>query len=721
VTRLITRREFVRDAAGGLGIIVLAGPLGFRLAKADDTAGPGGEFRPNAWLRIAPDGTVTVVVNKSEMGQGVDTSLPMLVADELEADWKRVRVETAPAADAYKDPVWGTQGTGGSSSVRHMYQPLREAGAAAREMLVAAAAAAWGVPPAECAAALGLVTHARSGRSLGYGELAARAATLPLPAKPALKDPGKFRYVGTAVPRTDTVAKVQGTAVFGIDSFAPEMLYGAVARPPAFGAKPGAVDPQPALAVPGVVAVHQIDRGIGVCARSIEAAWKGRDALGVSWSGATDPALDTAALRRAFVSGLDAAGISARKDGDAAGALAGAAKRLAADYHLPYLAHATMEPMNATVSVRADRCDIWAPTQNQSGVLGLARTMTGLAPEQIFVHTTFLGGGFGRRFETDFVEEAIALSMKAGRPVKVIWKREEDIRHDFYRPGNSCRFAAGLDRDGRLVAWQHRVAAPSIFARVFPGMMKDGIDSAAVDGLRDMEYEIPNLAVEYVRVDTPAPVGFWRSVGASHNGFTVESFMDEAAHAAGRDPLEFRLALLREHPRAARVLQVAAEKAGWGTALPAGTGRGIAYFPSFGSRVAQVAEVAADAATGEIRVRRVVCAVDSGLVVNPDTVRAQMTGCVVMGLSAALKEAVEFADGGTKTSNFNSYRLLRAEETPVIEVHLVPGGGEPGGIGEPGVPPVAPAVANALFAATGARVRSLPLTADAVLAALKGR
>jgi isoquinoline 1-oxidoreductase beta subunit len=346
--------------------------------------------------------------------------------------------------------------------------------------------------------------------------------------------------------------------------------------------------------------------------------------------------------------------------------------------------------------------------------------MTGLAPEQIFVHTTFLGGGFGRRFETDFVEEALALAIKTGRPVKVVWKREEDIRHDFYRPGNSCRFAAGLDREGRLVAWQHKVAVPSIFARVFPQQMKDGIDSAAVDGLRDMEYEIPNLAVEYVRVDTPVPVGFWRSVGASHNAFTVESFMDEAAHAAGKDPLEFRLGLLRDHPRAAHVLQLAAEKAGWGTALPAGTGRGIAYFPSFESRVAQVAEVATDAVTGEIRVRRVVCVVDSGLIVNPDTVRAQMMGCVVMGLSAALKEEVEFAEGGTKSANFNTYRLLRMDETPAIEVHLAPGGGTTGGIGEPGVPPVAPAVANALFAATGIRVRVLPLTPAAVLAARKG-
>jgi isoquinoline 1-oxidoreductase beta subunit len=719
MTRLVSRREFLRDAAVGLSVVVLSGPLGHRLARADQPLPPGG-FQLSAWLRISPDGAVTVVVNKSEMGQGVETALPMIIAEELEADWRQVRVETAPAAAAYKDPVWGTQATGGSSSVRHMYQPLREAGAAARQMLVAAAAAVWGVPVAECTAQLGSVSHAPTLRTLAYGDLVARAAALPVPAQPAVKPPERFRLIGTPVARLDTAAKVQGAAGFGIDSVAPRMLYGAVARPPAFGARVGAVQSARALALPGVVAVHRIDRGVGVCANSLDAAWKGRDALEISWEGAANPKLDDETLRRTFVASLDTSGLIARKDGDAAAALAGAKRRLAADYHLPYLAHATMEPMNCTAAVSASRCDIWAPTQNQSGVVALARKMTGLAPEQIFVHTTYLGGGFGRRFETDFVEEALALAQQAGRPVKVVWKREEDIGHDFYRPGNSCRFAAGLDDAGRLVAWQHKVAVPSIFARVFPDQMKDGIDSAAVDGLRDMEYEIPNLAVEYVRVDTPVPVGFWRSVGASHNGFTVESFMDEVARAAGTDPLEFRLGLLREHPRAARVLQVAAEKSGWGTALPAGTGRGIAYFPSFGSRVAQVAEVACDAATGELRVKRVVCAVDSGLVVNPDTVRAQMMGCVVMGLSAALKEAVQFADGGTRSGNFNTYRLLRLNEVPEIEVHLVPGGGSVGGIGEPGVPPVAPAVANALFAAAGIRTRVLPLTPAAILAARQG-
>jgi isoquinoline 1-oxidoreductase beta subunit len=379
-----------------------------------------------------------------------------------------------------------------------------------------------------------------------------------------------------------------------------------------------------------------------------------------------------------------------------------------------------MEPMNCTAAVRDGRCDVWAPTQNQTGTLALARKISGLPADRIFVHTTFLGGGFGRRFETDFVEEALVLAVKTGRPVKVVWTREEDIGHDFFRPGNACRLAGGLDAAGRLVALHQKVAVPSIFARVFPEQVKGGIDPAAMDGLLDMEYEIPDRTLEYVRVDTPVPVGFWRSVGASHNGFTLESFIDEAAAAAGADPLQFRLGLLREHPAPRRVLEVAAEKSGWGTPAPKGVGRGIAYFPSFGSRVAQVAEVHVDTATGEITVQRVVCAVDSGIVVNPDTLEAQMSGCVMMGLSAALLEAVAFGAGGTRSGNFNDYPILRVGRAPRVEVHLVPGGGPIGGVGEPGVPPVAPAIANALFAATGIRVRSLPLLPETVLKARAG-
>ncbi|HEY6000045.1 MAG TPA: xanthine dehydrogenase family protein molybdopterin-binding subunit [bacterium] len=716
----ITRREFLQLTGSGLTIVVLSGPLGLRLASAEEAGNAAADFQPNVWLRVAPSGDVTIVVNKSEMGQGVLTSLAMVVADELEADWKRVRVLEAPAGDAYIDPVWHTQGTGGSSSVRHMYQPLREAGAAAREMLVAAAAASWGVPAGECAAALGTVTHAASGRSAGYGELVAKAAGMPVPAKPALKDPAKFRYIGTAVPRTDTAAKVEGAAGFGIDSFAPGMLYGVFARPPAFGAKAAGFDRAAAALVPGVVGVHETDRGVAVVAETLEAAWKGRDALAVSWSGAADPELDTGALQRTFAASLERSGVIARSDGDAAKTLSAAAKTVAADYHLPYLAHVTMEPMNCTAAVKDGRCDVWAPTQNQTGVRALAAKITGLPAEQVSVHTTFLGGGFGRRFETDFVAEALTLAVKSGRPVKVIWRREEDIRYDFYRPANSCRLRAALDAGGRLTALHQKVAVPSIFARVFPDQVKNGIDPAAMDGLEDMDYEIPNLTLEYVRVDTPVPVGFWRSVGASHNGFTLESFMDEAAAAAGKDPLDFRLALLGNHPQTRRVLETAAGKAGWGKPLPAGTGRGIAFFTSFGSRVAQVAEVAADLKTGQVRAQRVVCAVDSGIVVNPDTLVAQMMGGIVMGLSAALLEAVDFRRGGTGSANFDDYPVLRMAEAPRIEVHLVPGGGPVGGVGEPGVPPVAPAVANALFAATGIRVRSLPLAPQTVLKARKG-
>ena len=416
---------------------------------------------------------------------------------------------------------------------------------------------------------------------------------------------------------------------------------------------------------------------------------------------------------------MNTSGITAKKEGDVAGALAAAVKKVDATYILPFLAHATMEPMNCTVNVRADGCDIWAPTQNQSGVLASAVAITGLKPEQINVHTTFLGGGFGRRFERDFVEEALLLSRSTGKPVKLVWTREEDIQNDFYRPMNASRIKGAIDKSGRVTAWSHTVVCPSIFARVFPQMMKNGIDNAAVEGVENMEYGIPNRLVEYVRLDTAVPVGFWRSVGSSHNAFTVESFVDELANAAGKDPLEFRLGMLAAHPRAQRVLQVAAEKAGWGKPLTKGQARGIAYHLSFGSYVAEVAEISVDRKTGAITVHKVTCAVDCGSVVNPAIVKAQMMGGLTMGLSAALKEKVEFAGGGVKSSNFADYELLRMSEAPEVEVHIVKSGEKVGGVGEPGVPPLAPAVANAVFKATGARLRRLPMNPETVLAAMK--
>jgi len=430
-------------------------------------------------------------------------------------------------------------------------------------------------------------------------------------------------------------------------------------------------------------------------------------------------ALSTEILEKDLMVRMSGQGTVAKSQGDVKTALASAAKKVESFFLLPYLSHATMEPMNCTASVTAERCDVWAPTQNQSGIKGMAMKVTGLKPEQVFVHTTYLGGGFGRRFETDFAEEAVNISKAAGKPVKVVWTREEDIQHDFYRPANYTKIEAGLNDKGMVTAWSHKIVCPSIFSRVFPSMMKNGIDNAAVEGVADLEYEVPNILAEYVRIDLPVPVGFWRSVGASHNGFIIESFVDELAAAAKKDPLEFRLGLLQKHPRAKRVLETAAQKAGWGRKPAKGQALGIAYHLSFESYVAQVAEVSVDKASGNITVHKITCAVDCGSVINPNTVIAQMEGGIIMGLSAALKEKMQFSNGGVETTNFGDYELLRMSETPEIEVHIVTSKDPLGGIGEPGVPPVAPAVANAVFAATGARLRSLPMTPMAVLAAMK--
>jgi isoquinoline 1-oxidoreductase subunit beta len=714
----LTRRQFLKMSGTGLAIAVATTSTGFRLLSAAELEKTG-SFRPNVWLEVLPDNTVIVTVNKSEMGQGVYTSLPMIVADELDADWKNVRMEVAPAADAYKDPAWGTQSTGGSSSIRHMYEPLRKAGAAAREMLLLAAAREWNVAVRECAVVLGHVRHINSSRMLTYGQLTMEAARLEVPQNPILKKENQFRYIGKDIPRLDMHDKVNGVAQFGIDSFMPGMLYAAIARPPAYGADLVSSNKDAAQAVSGVRAVVPIHSGMAVCADTIDAAWKGRDALKADWQNAKYPQLSTESLEKEFVDRLETKGIMARNDGDVMKAFTTSSQKIKSVYVLPYLSHATMEPMNCTVHVRSDGCEIWAPTQNQSGVLALAAKLTGLKPEQIHVHTTFLGGGFGRRFERDFVEEALLLSLSTGKPVKLVWKREEDMQNDFYRPMNASRIEASLDADGRATAWSHKIVCPSIFARVFPQMVKNGIDNAAVEGVENMEYEVPNMAVEYVRIDTPVPVGFWRSVGSSHNAFTVESFVDEIAAAAKKDPLEFRLGLLKNHPRARKVLEVAADKAGWHKPPALGQARGIAYHLSFGSYVAEVAEVSVDKKTGTIKVHKVTCAVDCGSTVNPAIVSAQMMGGLTMGISAALKEKIEIAGGGIKSENFGDYELLRMNEAPDVDVHIVKSGEKVGGIGEPGLPPIAPAVANAVFQATGARLRQLPMKPETVLAAMK--
>ena len=714
-------KRAIRRAIGGEQKGISASSLGAGdWDSAMGKASPIGDgFSPNASLLITPDNIVTVIVGKSEMGQGVSTSLPMIVADEIEADWKQVRVKMAPAREEYRDPVWGMQTTGGSTSIRHMFWPLRKASAAAREMLVSAAAQTWAVPIHECEAYRGTVRHIESGRSLTFGQLSQKAAKIPIPPNPSLKKESQFRLIGTSMPRLDVPDKVNGSAIFGMDVSIPDMLYAAVARPPAYGAKVISYDREAAEKVTGVRTVVDLNRRIAVCADTLDAAWKGRDALHVMWDKGEHPDLNNETLERIFVQHLHKKGKSAHNRGNVNRAMNRATQKIEATYILPYLSHATMEPMNCTAHLREDTCKVWVPTQDQSGVLQMVKEVTGLKPQQIHVHTTYLGGGFGRRLESDFVEEAVRLSKATGKPIKLMWTREEDMQNDFYRPAACSKIHGGIDGKGRLIAWVHKLVAPSIFSRVYSQMVKNGIDPAAVEGGVGMKYEIPNIHLEYVRIDVPVPVGFWRSVGHSHNAFAVESFVDELAHATGKDPLEFRLNLLKNHPRPRRVLEVVAEKARWGKPLKKGHGHGIAQHFSFGSYVAQVAEASVNKEDGTIKVNRIVCAVDCGPVINPDAVTAQMEGGIIFGLSAALKERVGFARGGVESGNFHNYDILPMSQAPEIEVHIVKSNAKLGGAGEPGVPPTAPSIANAVFAATGARIRRLPMKPETIMEMIK--
>lgn len=715
---LISRREFLKTTLAGAGLTIAASmtPFGSRLLSAQEVKE--GLFNPNVWIQITPDNIVTIVVNKSEMGQGVSTSLPMIAADELEADWKQVRFLEAPGGNKYIDPNWGMQLTGGSTSVRHMFEPLRKASAAAREMLRIAAAQTWGASVNECAVSKNTVRHTKSGKSLTYGQLCEKASQLPVPENPPLKEESQFKLIGTSMLRLDVPDKVSGKAIFGIDSFVPDMLYATIARPPTIGAKIVSYDKVAAEKIPGIQKVASIDQGIAVCATALDLAWKGRDALKAKWDKGSNPELDNEMLEKTFLDHLKKEGAIALNRGSAENALTQAVKKIEATFVLPYLAHVTMEPMNCTAHVMENRCDIWVPTQNQSGVLQVAQKLTGLKPEQIHIYTTYLGGGFGRRGFVDYVEEAIQISKATGKPIKLIWTREEDIQNDFYRPGYCCMIEGGIDDKGRITAWSHKIVVQSIFEHFAPQMIKNGIDPAAVDGIAEMEYEIPNLHVEYVKMDLPIQVGFWRSVGNTQNAFVKETFVDALAHAANRDPLEFRLNHLK-NPSARRVLQVAAEKAGWGKPSPKGQARGIAHHFSFGTQVAQVAEISLNKKEGSIKVHRVVCAISCGPMVNPNIIIAQMKGAIIMGLSAAMKEKIDFANGGVQTENFYNYNELRMNEVPEIEVHLVKSKDAIGGIGEPGLPPIAPAVANAVFKAAGIRLRNLPMIPETVLKAMK--
>lgn len=698
------RRDFLRSAgAMGAGLVI-----GFRIPVRGEEQQPAQPFAPNAWLRIGSDNNVLVVVDRSEMGQGVTTSLPLLLAEELDADWTKIRFEFAPADKAYVNPLFGVQGTGGSSSVRAAWKPLREAGARARMVLIAAAAQQWGVEPSTCRAENNTVIHTASGRTLTYGALAQRAATIPLPSDVQLKDPKAWRIAGKPTKRLDARVKVNGTAQFGIDVRVPGMLTAVIARSPVFGGKVRSFDAAAAKAVPGVRHVVQISSGVAVVGDGYWPATRGRDALKVTWDDGPVAQVSSASISRLFAERAAQDGAVARHDGDPATALGGAAQRVEAVYEMPFLAHATMEPMNCTAHVRPGAVDIWAPTQFQTGAQMTGGQIGGIPPEQVVVHTTYLGGGFGRRFELDFIIEALETSKATHTPVKVIWSREDDIQHAQYRPANYHQFRAGLDAAGRPVAWTHRIVAPSIMARLFPNSIRNGVDGEAVEGGIELPYAVPNVHVDYHLTDTGIPVGFWRSVNHSFNAFAVESFIDELAATAKQDPYAYRRGLLGNSPRHLGVLELAATKAGWGTSLPAGRGRGIALHKSFESFAAQVAEVSVSP-DGVVRVHRVVCAIDCGMHVNPSTIEAQMQSGIVYGLTAALKGAITIDGGRVVESNFDDYDMLHLDEMPVVEVHIVPSSEAPGGVGEPGTPPIAPAVCNAIFAATGKRIRKLPI------------
>jgi isoquinoline 1-oxidoreductase beta subunit len=716
----LSRRTFLKaSAAAGGGLL-----LGFTLPPLDN----GDAFTPNAFIRIDRDGIVTLTMHKVEMGQGTYTSMPMLLAEELEVGLDQVRLEHAPADDArYAEPLFGVQETGGSTSVRGNWEPLRRAGAAARTMLVTAAAQTWKVDRSACRAARGAVTHAPSGRSLGYGVLAAAAARLPVPGHVRLKDPKDFTLIGTPAKRLDTPDKVDGTARFGIDVKVPGMKVAAVAACPVFGGKLASVDEARAKAIPGVRQVVRLDDAVAVVADDTWTATRGLAALDIHWDEGPNAKLSTADIVRQLATASAKSGVVARSDGDAGKAMAGAARRVEAVYEAPFLAHATMEPMNCTVHVRPGGCDIWVGTQVPTFTRTAAAKLTGLPQASVQVHNHLLGGGFGRRLEVDFVEQAVRIAQQVAAPVQVVWSRAEDMQHDMYRPYYYDRIAAGLDERGRPVAWSHRVTGSSIEARViselFPktlrvaragglhrlGALIKRLDLDAVEGAAEPPYTLPNIRVEFVRQEPPGvPTAFWRGVGPTHNIFVVESFIDELAAAATQDPFEYRRALLDRSPRARVVLELAAERAGWGRPLPAGRGRGIALLHAFGSFISQVAEVAVSK-RGEVRVERVVCAVDCGTIVNPDIVKAQMESGIVFGITAALWGEITIQNGRVEQHNFHDYRVLRMHEAPTVEVHLVSSTGAPGGAGEPGTSAVMPAVANAIFAATGKRIRRLPV------------
>jgi isoquinoline 1-oxidoreductase beta subunit len=705
----VSRRIFLKSVAAAAGGLMLG--FGLSAHGGEVSAAGSSYFAPNAFIRIGVDGSVTLTMPYVEMGQGAYTSISMLIAEELEVALSQVRLEHAPPNEKlYGNPaLGGIQATGNSNAIRAAWGPLRQAGATARFMLIAAAAERWKVDSSSCRAERGEVVHKASSRKVKYGALAGAAAQLPVPEKMALKRPEEFKLIGTPAKRLDAPSKVNGTAIYGIDARPPGVKIATLAQSPVFGGRLKSVDDAAAKAVKGVRQIVQLEDAVAVVADHMGAAKKGLAALVIEWDSGPNATLSTGDIARDLEKGTLNAGAVAQNVGDVVKAMTGTVTKVDSIYQVPFLAHATMEPMNCTVDVRKDSCEVWVGNQALARAQATAAKTTGLPLEKIIVHNHLIGGGFGRRLEIDGITRAVQIAMHVDGPVKVVWTREEDIQHDMYRPYFFDRISAGLDEAGMPIAWNHRFAGSSILARWLPPAFNNGLDGDTTDGAIHRLYSLPNVRVEYLRMEPPGiPTAFWRSVGASHNVFVVESFMDELAATAKKDPVDYRRALLEKAPRAKAVLELVAEKAGWSRPLPQGSGRGVSIQFVFGTYMAQVAEVEVSK-DGGVRVRRVFCALDCGSVVNPDTVRAQVQGAVIFGITAALYGEITLKDGRVEQTNFNTYQVLRMSEAPAIEVYLIENTESPGGMGEPGTSAIVPAVTNAIFAATGKRLRKLPV------------
>ena len=708
-----SRRNVLKGGLAGGLVLAFHLPLRAMDEPAPPAGSAGGEFAPNAFIRINSEGNTTLVMPQVEMGQGIYTAVAMILAEELDADYARVTLEHAPPNDKlYGNPLFGIQVTGNFNSVRAFWKPLRNAGAAARAMLVQAAAQQWQVESASCTASGGEVLHAASGRKLAYGALAVAAGALPAPQNPPLKDPKDFVLIGKPLKRLDTPDKVNGKAVYGIDVMLPGLKFATIAASPVFGGKVAKVDDSKAKKIPGVQKIVVLDDLVAVVGDHMWAAKKGLDALIIGWNEGANARISSKDIWEDLRAASKKDGVVAKSTGDIKKGLA-EGERMEAEYELPFLAHAPMEPPNCTVRLTPDACEIWTGTQVMTRAQAVAAQVTGLPLERVTVHNHLLGGGFGRKLEADMVTSAVRVATQVDGPVKVIWTREEDIQHDVYRPVYRDTISASLS-NGKIAAWKYRVTGASILARWLPPAFQNGIDIDAIDSATDMPYDIPNLHVEYVRAEPPAvPTGFWRGVGPNNNVFATECFMDELAKKAGKDPIAFRRDMLEKTPRLKAALDLVAEKSGWGQPLPARAGRGVSVQPSFGSFIATVVEAEVDD-NGEVRLRRVTSAVDTGIAVNPDTVVAQLQGGLIFGLTAALYGEITIDRGRVQQSNFNDYRMLRIDQVPNIEIHVIKSGEDPGGIGETGVTAGPPALRNAIYAATGIALRRLPIDRDAL-------